>query len=299
MRAAEQGFLLLTCDFGDPERKILTAPQLRTLASRMEMADRRLEDRELEAADLISLGYSSQMAQRIVSLLSEGARLDHYLRRGKQCFCHAISRISPGYPLRLRKRLGLDAPGCLWAKGDVSLLDAPKISLVGSRELRWENRNFAAEAGAQAAKQGYVLVSGNARGADRTAQEACLKNGGSVICVIADSLGEKPIEGNVLYLSEGGFDHAFSAQRALSRNRIIHALSEKTLVAQSDFYTGGTWDGSTKNLKNGWSSLFCFDDGLPAAGALEQMGATLIGYSQLEDLQALTSEHMNFLSKDE
>lgn len=299
MRAAEQGFLLLTCDFGDPERKPLTVPQLRTLASRMKMADRRMEDRELEVADLLSLGYSTQMAQRIVSLLSERALLEHYLRRGKQCSCQAISRISPGYPLRLRKRLGLDAPGCLWAKGDVSLLDAPKISLVGSRELRWENEKFAAEAGAQAAKQGYILVSGNARGADRTAQEACLKNGGKVICVVADSLAEKPIEGNVLYLSEDGFDHAFSAQRALSRNRIIHAFSEKTLVAQSSYCIGGTWDGSAKNLQNGWSSLFCFDDGSPAVGALQQMGATLIGHRELGNLQALTSDHMNFLSKDE
>ena len=299
MRAAERGFLLLTCDFGDPERKPLTVPQLRTLASRMEMAGRHLEDRELEVADLLSLGYSAQMAQRIVSLLSDRTLLEHYLRRGKQCSCQAISRISPGYPLRLRKRLGLDAPGCLWAKGDVSLLDELKISLVGSRELCWENRNFAAEAGAQAAKQGYVLVSGNARGADRTAQEACLKNGGRVICVIADSLEEKPIEGNILYLSEGGFDHAFSAQRALSRNRIIHALSEKTLVAQSDLYTGGTWDGSAKNLLNGWSDVFCFDDGSPGASALQQMGATLIGYRDLGDLQALASDHINFLSKDE
>lgn len=299
MRAAEQGFLLLTCDFGDPERKPLTVPQLRTLASRMEMADRQSEDRELEVADLLSLGYSTQMAERIVSLLSDGALLDHYLRRGKQCSCQAISRISPGYPLRLRKRLGLDAPGCLWAKGDVSLLDAPKISLVGSRELRQENQAFAAEAGAQAAKQGYILVSGNARGADRTAQEACLKNGGKVICVVADSLAEKPIEGNVLYLSEDGFDHAFSAQRALSRNRIIHALSEKTLVAQSSYCIGGTWDGSAKNLQNGWSSLFCFDDGTPAARALQQMGATLIDIMELGNLQALASDHMNFLSKDE
>lgn len=299
MRAAERGFLLLTCDFGDPERKPLTGSQLRTLAIRMEMADRRLEDRELEAADLRALGYSSQMAERIVALLSEGPLLECYLRRGKQLSCHPISRISSGYPLRLRKRLGLYAPGCLWAKGDISLLDAPRISLVGSRELNRENEKFAATAGAQAAKQGYVLVSGNARGADRTAQEACLKNGGKVICVVADSLEEKPIENHVLYLSEDGFDRAFSAPRALSRNRIIHALSEKTLVAQCGSYTGGTWDGSTKNLQNGWSGLFCFDDGSVAAKALEQMGAMLIGHRELENFQTLSFAQMNFLSKDE
>ena len=299
MRPAERGFLLLTCDFGDTERKPLTVPQLRILASRMALADRQQEERELTVSDLLSLGYSQPMAERIVSLLSDEPLLAHYLRRGKKCACEALSRISPGYPLRIRKKLGLDAPGCLWVKGDISLLDAPKISLVGSRELAEDNRMFAQRVGEQAAKQGYVLVSGNARGADRIAQNACLEHGGKVICVVADSLAEKSLDKRILYISEDGFDCPFSAQRALSRNRIIHALSEKTFIAQSQLHMGGTWDGSVKNLQQGWSEVYCFDDGSPAADALAQMGATLIGHRQLGSLQALASDYMNFLSKDE
>ena len=105
--------------------------------------------------------------------------------------------------------------------------------MVGSRELGEENRIFAENVGRQAALQGYVLVSGNAKGADSTAQESCLTGGGSVICVVADELEKHPVQKNVLYLSEDGFDMVFSPYRALQRNRIIHSLGSCTFVAQS------------------------------------------------------------------
>ena len=77
------------------------------------------------------------------------------------------------------KLLGDDAPGCLWAKGNLELLSRPMISLVGSRDIMPRNLEFARELGRQAALQGFVLVSGNARGADRAAQSACLEAGGA------------------------------------------------------------------------------------------------------------------------
>ena len=110
-----------------------------------------------------------------------------------------ITRVSDGYPLLLRKRLGLDSPGSLWIKGDASLLSQPAVSLVGSRDLNEPNREFAREVGRQAALQGYVLISGNARGADRTAQESCLNAGGRVISVVADELNKHPERENLIY----------------------------------------------------------------------------------------------------
>ena len=201
-------------------------------------------------------------------------------------------RVSAQYPSALKSALGLEAPGCLWAKGDLSLLDTPAIALVGSRELRQENRIFAEEVGRQAALQGLTLVSGNARGADKAAQNACLKAGGRVISVVADSLMEHKRRENVLYLSELSFDDEFSAQRALSRNRVIHALGRITFVAQSDLHRGGTWDGTAKNLRSGWSPVACFRDGSDAMTELEQMGAFLIGMEELQDVCALQRPEM-------
>lgn len=288
MTSKERGFLLLTSQLGDRDCRPLSAAQLRSLSDRVRIMERPTEDRELEFSDLIALGYRVEMAKRILELLDREEQLDHYLNRGRKLGCMPLTRVSPGYPTCVRKRIGLEAPGCLWAKGDLSLLEAPKVSLVGSRDILERNRKFAEEVGIQAARQGFVLVSGNARGADKTAQEACLRAGGRVISVVADGLAKQLVRERMLYLSEDCFDGEFSAQRALSRNRVIHVLGRCVFVAQSSFQTGGTWDGTVKNLRFGWSPVRCFDDGSPAMELLVQMGAELVRLEELADLAALT-----------
>ena len=294
MTGPERGYLLLSSHLGEPRRKPLTTAQLRALADRMRDMPMPAGERDLEENDLLALGYSREMARRIRSLLAEEDVLDYYLRKGNVLGCVPITRISEDYPLHLRKRLGLDSPGVLWARGDISLLHQPMVALVGSRELRRENYSFAAEVGAQAARQGYVLVSGNARGADRAGQESCLAAGGKVISVVADELWKQPLRDGILYLSEDDFEEGFSAQRALSRNRVIHALGIVTFVAQATLGMGGTWDGTVKNIQNHWSDVYGFDDGSDAMTELSQMGLARIGMEELGDFYELPKENCLF-----
>lgn len=272
----------------------MTTAQLRRLASRVRSMEKPAKDGPVREEDLIAIGYNREEAHRIVALLAEEDVLAWYLGQAARKDCVPITRVSGMYPERLRKILGIDCPGCLWAKGNLTLLARPAIALVGSRDLMKDNLAFAEEAGRQAALQGYVLVSGNARGADRAAQDSCLENGGQVICVVADQLEKQPLTDNVLYLSEDSFDGAFSAQRALSRNRVIHCLGESVLVAQSTLGKGGTWDGVTKNLRYGWSSVFCFDDGTSAMQELTQMGAQPVKAEQLKRIDLLAETAVNF-----
>ena len=297
MKGAERGFLLLGSCLGDPERKPLTTAQLRRLADRVSSMERKEPDRELCREDLMRIGYSADAARRILTLLSQEEQLDWYLRKGKNFGCVPLTRISEGYPAVLRQRLATESPACLWAKGDLSILDGPRISLVGSRDILPENKAFAWEAGRQAAMQGYVLVSGNARGSDKIAQTAALRHGGRVISVVADRLSEKkPVDG-VLYLSEEDYDLEFSAQRALRRNRVIHALGAATLVAQCSLGVGGTWSGTTMNLKAGWSPVFCFRDGSEAVAQLAQMGAEIVGMEALSQLYTLKNTAYTFFDQ--
>ena len=288
MNPREEGFLLLTSHLGVPDRKVLTQAQLRQLSRRILGATAPDEDRELELQDLIRLGYGPDMAVRILELLNDGEILHHYLHRGRQSGCTPLTRVSKGYPQILQRRLGPDSPGCLWLKGDLSVLDLPGIALVGSRELSNENRTFAEAVGIRAAERGLALISGNARGADRTAQEACLRHGGSVISIVADRLDRQEQRERVLYVSEDGFDLPFSAQRALSRNRVIHCWGELTFVAQARLGMGGSWDGTVQNLRHGWSTVVCFRDGSDAMTALEEQGAYLADIPELEDMTAFT-----------
>ncbi len=293
MTGAERGFLLLTSMLGNPQRKPLSVAQMRVLGTCVQGTVSEELDRDLTLADLKALGYGDKMAARILTLLSEEELLSHYLQRSERAGCVPLSRVSAAYPKVLLNRLGLDSPGCLWAKGDLSILNMPKVSLVGSRDIHPNNAAFAREVGAQAARQGYALISGNARGSDSIAQRACLENGGCVICVIADSLLEKPIRRNLLYLSENDFEQGFSTPRAISRNRVIHALGQKTFVAQCASGTGGTWDGTMKNLRNRWSPVFCMNDGSKASRDLRQMGAICIDMESLADFSRIKSSELS------
>ena len=190
------------------------------------------------------------------------------------------------FPQRLREQLGARCPAALFCRGDLRLLQRPCISVVGSRHLASPGAQFAAQAGRLAAREGFTLCSGDAMGADRTAQEACLRGGGSVLIFPATELVYCPARENVLYAAEGGFELGFSAQRALGRNRFIHAMGEKTLVAQCRAGTGGTWDGTTENLRHGWSPVFVNSDGSEGAQALIARGAAPVRtLSSLDDLQ--------------
>ena len=295
MSLKEYSFLLLTGKLGDPSRMPLTTAQLRTLAQRIPLLQSSSDDSQLTIAHLASIGIGEPLAGRILRLLEDTPQLEAYLARAKKAGCIPVTRTNEDYPLILRKRLGLDAPGCLWLKGDPQILKMPAVALVGSRELRNANRDFAREVGMQAAKQGYVLVSGNARGADIVAQNACLEAGGQVICVVADALCEHTERKNILFLSEEDYDEPFSALRALRRNRVIHCLGEITFAAQCTLEKGGTWDGSVRNLKNLWSPLYCFDDGSQAMQELECMGASLVDTPELSDFPKLTQHNSFFL----
>lgn len=290
MTGRERGFLLLTGYLGDPDRHPLTVAQFRELTKLARQMEKPHEEKQLDRRDIIKIGCSADIADRIVNLLSAEEELDWYLQTGKKRNCGPITRLDSRYPQRLRNSLGLEAPACIWAKGDTGLLQTPMIALVGSRELNPRNMDFAKEVGKQAALQGYTLVSGNARGADRVAQDSCLSEGGNVVSIVADRLDKLPLQDRVLYLAQDGFDLPFSSLRALSRNRLIHGLAERTFVAQCAFGKGGTWSGCTHNLRHGLSPVFCFDDGSKGVRELLQRGAVAVDLTDLQEIAKLKSD---------
>ena len=272
----------------------LSLAQERELSRRARAAGIGEEDpfRDVTVKDVRRLGYSEYEAGHIVSLLGRERQLDGYLLAAEKADVAVITRLDARFPQRLREQLGARCPAALFCRGDLRLLQRPCISVVGSRHLASPGAQFAAQAGRLAAKEGFTLCSGDAMGAVRTAQEACLSNGGSVLIFPATELVYCPVRENVLYAAEGGFELGFSAQRALGRNRFIHAMGEKTLVAQTGFGKGGTWSGSLDNLQHEYSPLFVFDDKSEGAQALCARGATPV--QALTSLQALTPAQLSF-----
>ena len=277
MTAAEEGVLLLCCRLGDPNCKPLTMPQFKELGQRVFPALAGEDPlRQLTAKDLAGLGYDEANAEHILRLLDREEQMIAYLRRGEEQNIYPLTRLSEAFPQRLRQALGFHTPAVLFYRGDLSLLTKSAVAVIGSRRLMPENLAFARDMGRYLAQNDLVLVSGGAIGADLTAQNACISNGGKSVVFVADRLSDHHSEAHTLYLSADGYDIPFANYRALDRNKLIHAQADKAVAVQCTRGSGGTWQGCTENLKHNWSKLFVFDDGSAAMQDLIQQGATPI-----------------------
>ncbi len=168
-----------------------------------------------------------------------------------------ISRADAGYPRRLKTRLREEAPPILYGCGQLDLLDAGGLAVVGSRHVEDELIRYTTRLGSLAAEAGTAIVSGAARGIDSSAMSGAMDAGGKVIGVMADSLGRAALaKGNREALRAGrlvlisAYDPAagFNVGHAMQRNKAIYALADTALVVTSDFNKGGTWAGAIEQL---------------------------------------------------
>jgi predicted Rossmann fold nucleotide-binding protein DprA/Smf involved in DNA uptake len=203
-------------------------------------------------------GVSAGEAERLASLLEGAAALKAERERFQQSGIKIVSRFDEEYPVRLASRLGTGAPPVLHVAGDPELLAQDGVGIVGSRNVGREAREVAEEVAREAVEAGLPVISGVAKGIDRTAMGAALEAQGTVIGLPADSLDRllkdssvrEPVEGGRLCLATPYAPSAgFSVGGAMGRNKLIYGLSQVTLVVTSDDGTGGTWAGATEALQ--------------------------------------------------
>ena len=137
-------------------------------------------------------------------------------------------------------------PQDLFYKGDLSLLDRPKVSIVGSRQTSLYTQDFTYTLAQALAKRGVCVVSGAAMGVDAIAHSgAGVKN---TIAVVANGLDIRypalnkglieAIEKSGLVLSQ--FNDGFKATRwsFVARNELVVALGDMLIVTQADIDSG-------------------------------------------------------------
>ena len=138
-----------------------------------------------EPADLLNLGLDSVLkecgnhvdAARLERLLGRGFLLSQAVERWRTRAIWVVSRADAGYPQRLKKRLGEDAPPVLYGCGDASILDAGGLAVVGSRNVDEALIEYTENAGRLTAEAHRVVVSGGARGIDQAAMRGALQAG--------------------------------------------------------------------------------------------------------------------------
>jgi predicted Rossmann fold nucleotide-binding protein DprA/Smf involved in DNA uptake len=244
-------------------------------------------------------GLAGDQAERIVALLDRATAMAFELDRLGQAGISILTPFDEHYPRRLAEWLGSSAPVLLYAAGAVESLGQAGLGVVGSRNVSPEGSDVAGAAAAMAARLGLPLVSGGARGVDRTAMNAAFEAGGAVVGVLAESLTRKLRSPDIRHAIHGGRtvmctpyspDAPFSVGNAMGRNKLIYALSACTLVVATDVGKGGTWSGATEAIRRGFGSVAVWrgqGEG-PGNAKLEETGA--IPVTSLDQLEAAVLE---------
>lgn len=145
----------------------------------------------------------------------------------------------PDYPAMLRR---MDVPPPLVAiKGNSDLFQPPAIAIVGSRNASAAGTRMARILASDLGKEGYVVVSGLARGIDAAAHEASIATG--TIAVMAGGLDRiyppentslaQNIAERGLIISEMPFGREPRAQDFPRRNRLVAGLGLGLVVVEA------------------------------------------------------------------
>jgi DNA processing protein len=197
-------------------------------------------------------------AERLDQLLERQLLLATELTKWQALDIWVVTRGDAEYPSTLRSRMQGLAPMALFGIGDPRVLEAKGLGVVGSRNVSEEGAEFAAQVGRHASSVNIPIVSGGARGVDRAAMSGAIDSGGIAIGFVSDSLDRHATSSDTRSFIEGGQltlvsqvepSQRFLAWRAMDRNKLIYAQSFATLVVETDFGKGGTWNGAREQLK--------------------------------------------------
>ena len=237
------------------------------------------------------LGIDADLAMRIKSLLGFGGQLGLELERLEQMGVWVTTRVEDDYPVRIKQILGIRSPLVLFGAGDKALLNHDAVAIVGSRNVGQDDMDFTTRLAECCVKSGFSIVSGGARGVDKTAETAAFNAGGHVISVSAGGFinelktreyREAVASGKLLLVTGDNPFSRFTVASAMIRNKYVYALSKYAVVVSSGMNEGGTWAGVTENLRADWVPAFVRSDvDKPAHLALLGKGAHPITWADL------------------
>jgi DNA protecting protein DprA len=173
---------------------------------------------------------------------------------------YLLTTLDDHYPRLLKTSLKRDqTPPVLFYAGDLRILERQTIAIIGSRNAGEESLAFTRAVSCYLAEHGANVMSGNARGVDRTAYEGATSTDGCTTVVLPHGIRKlsgvqwrallaKIEAGNVLLLSQFHPDAQWVVSRAMERNKVVTGLAQIVIVAESNTQ-GGTWAGATGALR--------------------------------------------------
>ena len=133
----------------------------------------------------------------------------------------------------------------LFYRGDSSLLEHRKVSIVGSRKAYPYSRSIVNQLASELAKRNVCVVSGGAMGIDAISHEAAfpktigvMANGLDIIYPKVNKKLLEKMQTEALLLSEYDDGIEAKAYSFVHRNRLVVALGEVLVIAQADLESG-------------------------------------------------------------
>ena len=160
--------------------------------------------------------------------------------------CRLVNWTDPEYPQNLLQIY--DPPVLLYVRGDTQVLNAPCLSIVGTRKPTLYGTQMAERLGRELAGRGIAIVSGMARGIDALGHQGALAANGRAIGVLGTGINVcYPKENKKLYekvLERGAILSEFplhthpAPENFPIRNRIVAGMPLGVVVVEGAEYSG-------------------------------------------------------------
>jgi predicted Rossmann fold nucleotide-binding protein DprA/Smf involved in DNA uptake len=199
-----------------------------------------------ELTQLISNEKTSndEKINRLWSLLQRGGSIIIDYGELEKYGIGIVTIFDEQYPKQILQKLGEKSPILLYYCGNLDICNETKfIGVVGSRNSNSDDEKFVNE-WVNELKGSFGIVTGGARGVDSIASLAGIKNEMNVIEFLSSrmvdrikifEINEAIYNRKLLLLSETVPQARFDVGLAMSRNKYIYSISEKTIVVQSDY----------------------------------------------------------------
>jgi len=154
-----------------------------------------------------------------------------------------ITLFDNEYPKFIIERFDNAPPPILFCKGNISLLNANSVAIVGSRDIDTLGLDITKKIAQRLSENGYNVVSGYAKGVDTSAHLGALECNGTTTAVLSCGINQMPIkkeiqeiyswENDLLLISQFKPNEPWSGHNAMIRNKLVCALSKAVIVISS------------------------------------------------------------------
>jgi DNA processing protein len=170
------------------------------------------------------------------------------------------------YPQSILQNMGDNAPPILYCKGYLPLLNQKGVSIVGARDVGDFEITITKSIAQNLAENGINVTSGYAKGVDTSAHIGALESHGTTTMILSfgtnhitikRELKELNWEKNALFVTQFAPYEKFSGQNAMTRNKLVCAMSKAIVVIKSgperdsSGKMSGTFDAGKSALKMG------------------------------------------------